>query len=147
MPNIKPSSKTYALAALKDRRATIAGQIKKLEDAIAGRREQLMHLDATLQILEPGFDTDNAPVKRFRRVHLFGQGELSRDVLDVLRRAGKPITTEQAIADFMALKDLGPESRTAVAHRVRANLAYQVRHKQLVTKTGERRKARWALRA
>lgn len=145
MANIKPRSEIYALAALKDRRATIAGQIMRLQDALRCRQEQLMHLDASIQILQPGYDLDKAPVKRFRRVHLFGKGELSRTVLDVLRRGGKPMSTSEVIAAFMVLKGYEPESRTAISHRVRANLAYQFRHRRLVTKAGELSAARWTL--
>ena len=42
-------------------------------------------------------------------------------------------------------KGYEPDSRTAISHRVRANLAYQVHHRRLVTKTGEGPAARWTL--
>jgi hypothetical protein len=39
----------YAIAALKDRRATMAGEIVQFKQGIADREEQLTHLDATLR--------------------------------------------------------------------------------------------------
>jgi hypothetical protein len=142
---MKDTSNKYALRALKDRRAAIAGEIMKLRDMVAARVEQLAHMNAAIKILEPGFDSNKAPAKRFRRVHLFGKGELSRSVLDVLRRGGRPMSTGDVIASFMALKGYEPDARKAISHRVRANLAYQTRRRNLVTKTGGRASARWAL--
>jgi hypothetical protein len=48
MPNEKGNR--YAIHALKDRRATMAGEIVQFKQGIADREEQLSHLDATLRI-------------------------------------------------------------------------------------------------
>jgi hypothetical protein len=45
----------YAIAALKDRRATLAGEIIKFKQGIQDRQDQLAHLDATLRILDPDY--------------------------------------------------------------------------------------------
>jgi hypothetical protein len=43
----------YAICALKDRRATMAGEIIQMKEGIRHREEQLTHLDATLRVLDP----------------------------------------------------------------------------------------------
>jgi hypothetical protein len=80
----------YAISALKDRRATMAGEIVQMKEGIRDREEQLTHLDATLRVLDPSYRADSIPPKRLRRVKLFGSGELNRLIADALRRAEKP---------------------------------------------------------
>jgi hypothetical protein len=70
MPNEKGNR--YAIHALKDRRATMAGEIVQMKEGIAYREEQLTHLDAVE--LDPSYRADTLPPKRLRRVKLFGNG-------------------------------------------------------------------------
>jgi hypothetical protein len=81
----------YAIAALKDRRATMAGEIIQMKEGIRYRDEQLTHMDAVLRELDPSYRADTLPPKRLRRVKLFGSGELNRLIADALRRAEKPL--------------------------------------------------------
>ena len=78
----------YALAALKDKRATIAGEIKHMERQLRHKREQLVHIDETLRIFDPEIDPAKLPKKK-RYINLFKQGELSRMVRDIFRKAGR----------------------------------------------------------
>lgn len=48
----------YAIAALKDRRATLAGEIVKFKQSIRDRLEQLSHLDTVLRALDPKYRAD-----------------------------------------------------------------------------------------
>ncbi|HWA69548.1 MAG TPA: hypothetical protein VG821_06920 [Rhizomicrobium sp.] len=114
----------YALAALKDKRATLAGEIADLKKQLAWRVQQLDHVDACLTIFEPGFDTAKIGAKRPRRVKLFRQGELGRLIVDALRRAGKPLGTHQIVTALLAEGGYGESARPGLAPRVRGNLAY-----------------------
>jgi hypothetical protein len=67
----------YAIAALKDRRATMAGEILQMNEGIRYRDEQLIHMDAVLRELDPSYRADTLPPERLRRVKLFGSGELT----------------------------------------------------------------------
>jgi hypothetical protein len=145
----KPSaenSNRYAIHALKDRRATLAGEIVRFKQGIRDREDQLSHLDATLRILDPEYRADTIAPKRIRRVKLFGGGELNRLIIDALRRAdGKALSTP-AIADaIIAAKGYGQEAKHALIRRVRANLSYLLRHRSAVEKTGNRLTAKWRL--
>ncbi|MDP2409724.1 MAG: hypothetical protein Q8M26_05500 [Pseudolabrys sp.] len=136
----------YAIHALKDRRATMAGEIAAFKEAIRHREEQLTHLDATLRVLDPSYRVDTIPPKRLRRVKLFGSGELNRLVLDALRRAGgRPMTNVEIADAIITAKGYGHEARHALIRRVRANLSYLLRERNAVVKQGDRLTARWAL--
>lgn len=137
----------YAIAALRDRRATLAGEIIRYKQGIRDREEQLSHLDATLRILDPEYRADTIPPKRIRRVKLFGGGELNRLIIDALRRAeGKPLSNGEIADAIIAVKGYGADARHALIRRVRANLSYLLRHRGSVVKSGERLQARWRLR-
>jgi len=136
----------YAIAALKDRRATLAGEIARFKQGIRDREEQLTHLDATLRVLDPEYRADTIAPKRIRRIKLFGNGELNRLILDSLRRAdGKALTTPQIADAIIAAKGYGQEAKHALIRRVRANLSYLMRHWHSVLKSGSRLTARWRL--
>jgi hypothetical protein len=66
----------YAIHALKDRRAMMAGEIVQMKEGISYREEQLSHLDAVLRELDPSYRADSIPPKKLRRVELFGNGEV-----------------------------------------------------------------------
>jgi hypothetical protein len=134
----------YAIAALKDRRATLAGEIESYKQGITDREEMLSHLDATLRALDPSYRADTVAPKKLRRVKLFGGGELNRLILDALRTGGKPLTNVEIAAAIVTAKGYGEEAMPALIRRVRANLSYLLRNDR-VTKTGNRMTARWAL--
>jgi hypothetical protein len=136
----------YAIASLKDRRATMAGEIARFKQGIRDREEQLAHLDATLRLLDPSYRAETIAPKRLRQVKLFGQGELNRLIVDALRRAeGKPLSTPQIAEAIIAAKGYGAEAKPALIRRVRANLRYLLRNGR-VEKSGNRTTARWQAR-
>ncbi|MFC2950702.1 hypothetical protein ACFOOP_02095 [Marinicaulis aureus] len=135
----------YALAALKDKRATLSGEIADMKKQIKWREDQLAHVDATIAIFEPGFDVDSLPLKRPRkRVKLFKQGELGRLIFDALRRSGEPMLTADVVTAVMEAQGYESEARSAFGPRVRGNLAYQL-GRGTVEKTGIGRDTRWRL--
>jgi hypothetical protein len=136
----------YALAALKHKRASLAGEIASLERSAAWKRSQLQKLDATLELF--GGDPDKVkPVKPYKRIALFKQGELAQLVRDALRKAGKPVTLSQVVTDVVAALEHGPEAIPAMRHRVRASLQYLQREKGTVAKHGNGTRVLWALAA
>jgi len=137
----------YALAALKDKRAGFAGEIIDFKKKVKWREDQIRHIDATIEVFEPGFDVDSIPNRRPRkRVKLFKQGELGRMILDALRRAGEPITTKEIVTAVMEEMGHGESSRSALAQRVRGNLAYHERSTGNIVKVGEGRETQWRLK-
>lgn len=136
----------YAIAALKDRRATLAGEVQQFKEAIRHRLDSLAHIDATLRILDPSYRADTVAPKRLRRVKLFGGGELNRLILDTLRKAeGRPLSNMEIAKAIIEVKGYGHDSLPALGRRVRANLTYLLRRRGAVKKSGERSSAKWAL--
>ena len=135
----------YALAALKDKRATLAGEIVSLKKKLEWAEKQLVHVDATLEIFSPGFNPESLGVKRPRkRVKLFAQGELGRMVLDALRRAGKPQGLRDITTALLTAGGHGESARPGLTPRVRGNLSYQVK-RGTITSSGSGRAITWAL--
>lgn len=135
----------YALAALKNKRATLASEIIQFERQLKHRRDCLVHVDATLRMLDPSIDVGAIPNKRApKRVMLFRQGELGRAVLDALRLGGEPMSIPQIAEAIAQAKGYGEDARSAMMLKVRATLGYQRRHGK-VAKTGKHRAARWRL--
>ncbi len=135
----------YALHALKERRASIDGEIKECERKLRYLREALTHLDATLALFDPNGDPKAITAKRpYRSVKLFGAGKLSRLILDALRKAERPLSALEVTAAVVAELDYGPEASTGMATRVRATLLYLAKGGSVV-KEGERATATWTL--
>lgn len=134
----------YALAALKDKRATLAGEIKDLRAKLQYRVQQLDHVDATLTIFEPGFNVEKIGAKRPRRVKLFRQGELGRLIMDALRRGKVPLSTAEIVTAVLAATGHAESARPALAPRIRGNLAYHERRKGVV-KSGRGMSVKWTL--
>jgi len=79
---MKETSNRYALCALRERRAELAGEIQSLESRLRHLRDSLTHLDGTLRLFDPdGNPASIKPKKPYKRVKLFGQGKLNRMIL------------------------------------------------------------------
>lgn len=140
------ASNRFALAALKGRRATLAGEISSLESRLRYLRQMVEHVDGALRLFSPSLDPATIRSKRsYKRIRLFNAGELGRLILGALRKAGKPQTTAEITAAIVQELGHGPEAAKSLANRVRANLRYLHRERGLVAKEGERASARWHL--
>lgn len=138
----------YALAALKDKRASLAGEIAQLKNKLAWAESQLKHVDATIGLFAPDLDPDAIPAKRpQKRIKLFRQGELGRLILDALRTAEGPLRTQDVVSAIMIAQGHDEAARTALAPRVRGNLQYLQTKADAVSKIGNGKDARWAIRA
>ena len=136
----------YALSALRKRRATLAGEIVQLERQVRARKDSLVHVDATLKLLDPSYDSETIRPKRIpQRIRLFRQGELGRLILGTLRKAqGEPQSTAQIVSAIVEAGGHGEDARKAMGQRARANLAYLLRRGKVV-KTGSGKAVRWCL--
>jgi len=142
---IRTRGDRYALTALRNKRATIAAEIVQLERQLRHRRENLVHVDATLRLLDPSAEPDSIPNKRIpKHINLFRQGELSRLVMDTLRMAQGSLGTADVVAAILQAGGHGEAARRNVAPRVRSNLQSLWKQRK-VTKAGSGTGARWAV--
>jgi hypothetical protein len=136
----------YALAALKERRAKIAGEIFSYRKRIKERLKQLATLDNTIRMFDPEYKEGSIRAKRYVRAPLFGQGELGRVILDVMREAkGEPMRACDIASRAMVKLGVHPSAQMAITSRVSANLRYLGKYRHKVAKTGEKGTARWTL--
>jgi hypothetical protein len=136
----------YALRALKDRRAEIAGEICQLKIQLKTRKLQLVYIDASILLLDPSVDLDKLPAKRtIKHVRLFKRGELGRLILGALREAnGGPLGTHDITAAVIDKVGFDQDVRLTVKDRVRLNLNYLERGGR-VSRTGKQQNVRWSL--
>src|SRR5262245_28656379 len=110
MTDLRLKTNMYAIAALKDRRATLAGEIEQFKQGITDREDMLAHLDATLRALDPSYRADTVAPKALRRVKLFGGGELNRLITDAMRRGARPMTNVEIASAIVQVKGYGEEA-------------------------------------
>ncbi len=145
--NSRSRGDRYALSALTKRRAILASEIAQLEGQLRHRKETLVHVDATLRLLDPSIQPQEIPNKRpSKRIKFFRQGELGRMILDAIRKAPEgSVSAPEIVTALLAAGGHGEDARKAVAGRARGNLAY-LEKRGKVEKSGRNRNARWQLR-
>ena len=139
---------TFAIPALKEKRASIAGRVISLKKQITRHQKELASLDATIALFDPTYRVGSIKPKNARkRAKLFKMGELGRLIMDALRRAeGRPLATAEVVAAVTAAIGEKADKKAVVAHSVRSNLAYLVRSGK-VRKIGDRAATTWLLPA
>ena len=116
----------YALAALKSQRGILAAEIVQLKRQLRHRKEMLIHVDATLRLLDPEIKVDSIRPKRApKRIKLFRQGELGRLIIDAIRRSpADGVSARDIVPTLLAVGGHAESVRGTLSPRVRGNLAY-----------------------
>ena len=136
---------TFAIPALKEKRAQIAGRVISLKKQIARHHKELANLDATITLFEPTYKIGSIKPKRLhKRVRLFSHGKLGRLTTDALRRAEGPLDTAQVVAAVTASIGQTKANEAVLAHTVRSNLAYLTRREK-VCQIGKGVGSKWRL--
>lgn len=118
---------TFAILALRRKRARLAGEIEAIERTITPLRLALPQLDAVIRLFEPKSNPELIPAIRPTRHGLFfRRGEQARLILSALRDAGKPVRAPWVAEHTMLVKGIpvdDAEVRTAIATQTRVALA------------------------
>lgn len=138
-------SNKYALAALRDRRAAIAGEITHLESRLRYLRQAITHLDGALTVIAPDADPKDIKAKPYRRVKLFGAGKLNRMIVDALREGGRFMSLSEITEAVARSAGFTGDAEKGLRPRVRANLLYLVKVREMAVKEGDRATAVWRL--
>lgn len=139
---------TYAILALRRKRAYLAGEIAQAERQLADKYRALKNLDATIQLFQPTTNPELIPaIRPHRRGLFFRQGEQMGLCRDALREAGGPMSARQVAEYAMRAKGL-PVGNSPIL----ASIAVQVRvalgrleAKEVVVKIISAPDAWWAL--
>src|SRR5271163_1743750 len=107
-------AESHVVSALANKRVEIAGMIARTQQQLGQFRADLVHLDATIRLFAPTMEPETIPAKRIRQSDpWFERGELSRGVLDALRRAGTPIRAPDLVRAVMIDNGLDPADRAS----------------------------------
>ena len=115
----------YALHALRERRAELAGEITQLESRVRHLRESLTHVDGTLALFDPNGDPSTIPAKK-----PYGGSSCSDTASSTPSSwtpsgaAHRPMTTREVRAAIIAEVGFGPDTAKGMDSRLRTNLLY-----------------------
>jgi len=97
-------SQSHVVSNLVERRAALADEVVRLRERLDAATSDLIHIDATIHIVDPDFALSDIRLKGPTRNNpWFANGELSRFALDALRQATGPMSTRQ-LGEIMAAR-------------------------------------------
>ena len=104
----------HVIAALRSKRAELAGVVSQLERQLSRQQADLTHLDATLRMFDPTIRLSEIRARRhYVRNTWFRHGECLRLIYDALREIEKPVTTRELAERIMQIKAIpATEART-----------------------------------
>jgi hypothetical protein len=104
MPRAEIASK-QAIFTLTQLHAELAGKFAENRNAGVKIKTAMMQVEAVLQMLQPTFDVRSISAKRRNKSNpWFKRGTLFRSAVDVMRRAGVPMTTREIAEALIAGK-------------------------------------------
>jgi hypothetical protein len=143
MPRAEILSK-QALFTLTQLHAELGGKMQENKRAAIKLRTAMMQVEAVMQMLQPGFSV--AAIAAKRRVKSnpwFKRGTLFRSAVDVMRRAGVPMTARQ-IADAL-VAEKAPQATRKQAIDMQAAILAALRKRDGGMVAAEGAPARWKL--
>jgi hypothetical protein len=116
------------LSGLVKRRAALAGELEAAQAKARQLHADIAALDAVIRQLDPAYPVDAIATKRPRNPE-GTTADMGRTVLDVLRRAGGPLTIAQVAERIVALRGLDAASG-AVRAAVEGSAGRALRHQR-----------------
>lgn len=102
----------HVLAALKEKRARLAGELKAAEVRVVAIKTDLASVDACLRIFGLDYDPETIPAKvTFGKAHPWLPNAGTRTALEILRETGEPMTTRELAACILQRFDRPIEER------------------------------------
>jgi hypothetical protein len=142
MPRAEIASK-QAIFTLSQLHAELAGKLLANKLAAVKIRTAMMQVEAVLQMLQPGFSVAAIAAKRRNKSNpWFKRGTLFRSAVDVMRRAGTPMTAKE-IADKLVADKPQMSRKQAIDLQQAVHAALRKRDGAAVV--GEGSPAKWRL--
>ena len=86
-------AETHVLSALTKKRAEVSGEIKHYESLLKKSKENLQSIDQTIHLFDESYDLRTIKAKRVYKERYFKTGEAKVLILDMLRTATEPMST------------------------------------------------------
>lgn len=130
-----------AIAALKDKRGEIAGRVDALQDQLRQALIDLDHVDSTILLFDPDAELDEIKAKPMPPRHHAFKGQVTRAILDMLRKSPIPMDGTVITTRLMEERELNLADKRLVKtiqKRVGAALR-NMRERGLVTSAEPRK--------
>lgn len=124
-PNEKASP--HVVTALIAKRAELAGRIENAQGELKQLVVDLDNVEATLRIFAPDIDVEQIAPRPVPTAHHAFHGEVSRIVLEALKKAGRPLSTTELTERVMKERGLNlndSKLKRTISRRVGACLAH-----------------------
>jgi hypothetical protein len=145
MPYARIAAK-QAKYTLEKLHAELGGKINDNKREAKRLTEAMLHVEAVLRMLQPGYDVRPIAVRRRKPNPWFKRGTVYRHALDILRAAEGPLTTRQITERMLAAKGITNASQRAVRDLITSVLSSLRLHDGKSVRTvGEGMPARWVL--
>jgi hypothetical protein len=136
-------TETHVVSALREKRAELSGEVRKIEKTLHRLKVMLQSIDNTIRVFSPDLDPATIEPKRPRhRSGLFKQGELPRLCADQLRASDGPISAQDMMHAICAAK--GIQLSSEVTERVLTIMRTMLKRGE-VTRHGEAPHVVWML--
>jgi hypothetical protein len=139
---------SHVVSALIAKRAEIAGLIDHHHLALRNLLIDLDNLDATLRMFKPDIDLEIIRPKPLPPRNAAFQGEVTRAILDKLRRMQRPMTTRElalAVLEARGLDNADAALLRTIVKRVNAALRHHRNRGLLSSERGQDNHMLWAI--
>lgn len=115
---LRHSDYEHTISGLLHKRVDLFHEAERLRDRLAEIKNDIGALDRVLDTL--GYEGDfDVLMPREKRHVIFGRGELTRSVLEILRRNAKPMTSREITQEMMANSGFDARDRKFVSELVK----------------------------
>lgn len=115
----------HVVTALIAKRTELAGRIEHLQSEVVTATVELDHIDASLRIFAPDIDASTLGTRPVPPAHHAFRGEVSRILLEALRKSDRPLSTTELTEWVMQGRGLNIKDaklRQTMGKRVGASL-------------------------
>jgi hypothetical protein len=138
---------TQATFALEKLHAELAGKVAQNKKEGQRLAQALKHVEATLRLLQPGYNIWRMAIRRRRPNPWFKRGTVFRRALDVLRKADQPMTAREiaiAMVGVKGVKNPEPDELRMIVGAVQASISNHAG--KSVVRVGEGMPGRWQVK-
>lgn len=123
-------AETHVISALVNKRSELSGLMTHYKKELSRLGEEVKTLDAAIKLFEPDYELDCIKTKQFKRKNsFFKHGECSRMMLNYLRVATSPLSTQDLTLKVITDKglELSPNDQKALRMTIYSTLSLQAK--------------------
>ena len=109
-------AETHVLSALTEKRTEVSGEIKHYKNLLKKSKLNLQSIDQTIHLFDESYDLCTIKAKRVHKTRYFKTGEAKVLILDMLRTATEPMSTNDISKKMASNKGIDNNEGFNVAH-------------------------------